>query len=57
MSVPPRKPIVFVFETIAASAPARNEPSCSRNVADVMFGLVEVASMIAKWRRGYVSAT
>ena len=39
--MPPRNAIVFVLVVIAASAPARNEPSSSLKVTDVDVGLVD----------------
>jgi hypothetical protein len=57
MSMPPRKAIVFVLLAIAAAAPARNEPSCSRNVTEATFGSSTTASMIAKLRCGKRLAT
>ena len=54
--MPPTKPTLAVSDFIAASAPTRNEPSCSLNSTDFTFGRSTTASMIMKLLSGYLAA-
>ena len=55
--MPPTKPILPVFEAIAASTPTRNEPSCSLNTTDWTLGRSTTLSMTVKWMLGNSRAT
>ena len=56
MSSAPMKPMVPVFDAMAASMPTRKDPSCSLKVTDWTFGASTTASTRVKRTAGCFGA-